>query len=181
VGLFFTYISPAYDTLQAFRAQVVQLDTALQNSQDLKQQREEKITQMNELPRADVARLMKILPDTLDPVRVIVDLDGLAYQTGVTLDSFDIPDLVYKPTAAGSQAQNASSTNELEQAQFTVLCIGQYDSVKQFLRGMETSLGLLDVTSIAIDTKLDSRSAQKNTLPPGQVAATVVFQAYWLK
>jgi Tfp pilus assembly protein PilO len=180
VGLFFTYLRPAYDTLVALQRQEGRIDSALTDSRTLVTRTQELVTKYQDFSKADVARLQAILPDTIDPVRLIIDINALAVRSGVKMLSFGLPNVEPAKTPDPIFDENGVQipvvkTIGVDRAKFQVECEGTYGQVKQFLASIETSLTLLDVTSLRID-----QHAEANKDDVLQLRHTLMFETYAL-
>lgn len=191
VGLFFSYLRPAIDVLTAFQEQEARVDDAITKSERLKTRTQELMTQYAQYERDDVAikRLETLLPDSLDPVRLIINLDTLAQKHHVEITSFDLPrtDRAATPPPAaavqeGQPADGGSITDPVvSPALFRVDAHGQYADLKAFLMSVEQSLSLLDVTNITFASRDLSNGSDTEDIPPGQLSASFILTTYWLK
>lgn len=177
IGLYFTYIRPANDTLQAFRAQEERLNTALADYEQLRTKNEELREQYQLLKAGDIEKLNRILPDMIDPVRVIIDFDALALKNNITIMSFDIPRITEADPYGG--AVGGSSDGPIYgQAVISLECRGTYEDMKAFLRSLESSMTLMDVINLDVDTD-DATTAQGEPIP-GSMGYNLGIQMYWL-
>src|SRR3989344_1966049 len=78
VGLFFWFIDPTYAQIKELRVEEAEFDNALTRARDLKEVRDELIKRYNAFLPSDISRLKKLLPDHVDNVRLIIDLDSIA-------------------------------------------------------------------------------------------------------
>ncbi len=171
VGLFFTYIDPAYKQLQALRALDARLDNALTRSKELTEVREALLQRYSSIADADLARLKKLLPDSVDNVRLIIDIDNVASRYGMRIKNFAFP---------VSVDDVGGATQEVPQgpvgvAEITFVTSGTYADFSAFLYDLERSLRLLDVRSVHITA--GSEAGQST----GTHQFNVSLQTYWLR
>lgn len=76
IGAFVTLVVPRYKQVQAMRADVASFDGRLATAEKLKQSREELIARYNSIPKADLDNLKVLLPDSVDNIRLIIQLDS---------------------------------------------------------------------------------------------------------
>jgi len=76
IGLFFGYVDPVYDDVKVLRAEEARFIDALDRSKELQQIKDQLLAKYNTFSSADLERLQKLLPDNVDNVRLVLDLDG---------------------------------------------------------------------------------------------------------
>lgn len=178
IGLFFTYLQPAYDVLLAFQAQEERLDDTLEESDKLIEVHDSLLRQYNSISSEDMKRLSQILPNDVDVVRLIVDIDALATKHRLTIRSFGVPYLQSEVTNTSSRNRVVAKADEgpVGSAILTIECDGEYADFKALLLDIEQSLSLLDLVSLNI--------AVSDMTRPNAVRETVYtlgLQTYWLK
>jgi hypothetical protein len=103
IGTFVMVIKPRYENLRETRQQVSSSDENLATAAKLKTSREELIARYNSVPKADLDNLKTLLPDSVDNIRLIIQLDALATKNGLsTLRNVDYQ-------IAGDKNQSAQS------------------------------------------------------------------------
>jgi hypothetical protein len=171
IGLFFSYLSPAYETLAAFQAQEKRLDEALVKFEQVRQKKEDLTKQYVSFKQPDLDRLKVIIPNKIDEVETIIILDKLAQNANLGVASFSIP--------GSSGSTYAAAPAEGEQLQygsagFRIELVGSYENLRSFLYQAEQSLALLDVTELTVESSGDLQ------LPPGFYKFYVTLNTYWL-
>ena len=170
-ALFYLYIDPTYAEIKELRVQEGVLDQALSRALELQQTRDQLLSRYNTFAPADLAKAEKMLPDHVDNVRLVLDMDSMASKYGMRVRNVSVQD-PHKPTTNQPQPQQAVGPNE---AQFESMVIsftvsGQYDTFMQFLNDLEHSLRLVDLESLSF-------GAPDN----GVYDFTVSLRTYWLK
>lgn len=152
IALFFGYMKPTWSgDIAEKKMQIQSFDNALEASKQYKEKEAELTTLRNSIAPEDLARLNAFLPDNVDNVQIILDLDALAYRSGVKLSNFDIktataPTVETNPELAGG----LEKPNAVDTADITLKVSGTYSSFRSFLASVEQSLRLLDVVSLKI-------------------------------
>jgi Tfp pilus assembly protein PilO len=105
-------------------------------------------TQYNSIPETTKQNMKLMVPDSVDPVRLVSELTNLGIQTGIPIDT-----ITYAP------GQNTSDTYGSYRVSFTVKT--SYPRFKELMHNIETSLRLLSVQNVTFtlpdkDTKLTS-------------------------
>jgi hypothetical protein len=163
--IFFWYIDPTYASITALRAQESQYDEALSKARDLQAIRDQLLARYNTFSQTDLERLQKLLPDHIDNVRLILDLDSMASKYGmrvrdVSIDTTGSGVTATKVVAAaggsvgGSAAAPASqqlgpSSQPYESVILSFSVSGTYDTFRQYLSDLEKSLRLSDVIGVS--------------------------------
>ncbi len=185
-GLFFTYIRPAYDALQSFQSLETKLDDAIRMNTELTAKRQKLRDTVASFSADDVNRLEQMLPDDIDPVGIIIQLDTLAQRNGLQVTAYKLPDVSRQTTAARPGTQQAQAEPKATPVVFGLECTGPYAGLKQFLYQMEGSVGLWDVTGLTINTAQQNQRAlpygQAQQTPAGMTYPTykIEFDSHWL-
>ncbi len=176
-GVFFGYTKPAYDSSSAVRGQIAEYDTALSKASELQALKQNLLGRYNSFNPADIERLQKLLPDHVDNVRLILDLDNLAGRHGLALQNVAVsaPQTASdSQTAAGSISSSKQRYDSLT-LKFTT--VATYDTFLQLLADLESSLRIVDLVSLRLApaSGTESRSAQP------LYTYDITIRTYWLK
>jgi hypothetical protein len=169
IALFFLQVTPLYSEVKGLRAESAQYDEALGYASELETLRVELAQKLESFPDQDLARLDHFLPRRLDTVRIILDVDGIALRNGVRLADF----AVGEPKATQSQAKGKTATTNTG---YSTVSLGftftsSYGSASQFIRDLQRSLRLLDITMLTVKPS--------NTVP-GQYDFNISLDTYWI-
>lgn len=171
-GIFFVYTQPTFEQIKAMRTEVGQYEGALSKSRELQQVRAVLLDKYKNFNPADLDRLEKLLPDHVDNVRLILDLDRLALSHQMPMQNVVIGD----PTKEGSSGGNASISSpdpvlqKVGALTLTFSTVGTYEQFKSFLSDLEASLRIVDVVGLEISR------GQSN-----QLSYKIILRTYWLK
>jgi Tfp pilus assembly protein PilO len=164
---------------------VTQLDGILLEASEFQKLKSQLMSRYNALPSDMLARLNKLLPDHVDNVRLILDVDSLAAQDNLTLDNVIINTAADSSSAAVSQTAGAATALGAMGAQklaYDSLTLqfktsGTYQNLTQFLRSLQSSLRLVDVIGLSTQINAtDSKTAKEPTY-----TYNIKVQTYWLK
>lgn len=173
LGLFFGYINPTRTgPIAETRAQIDSYESALEAAEHFKEREGQLVVAQSNIPSDGLARLAAFLPDGVDNVQIILDLNTLAARSGMVLSDFN--------TAAGSQAgapgapedpaASLESDGPIDSLEITVSATGTYTSFRNFIDGVESSLRMLDVVAVTVD---DSET--------GVYTYDMTVRLYWLR
>jgi len=163
IGIFFGFVDPQYQDIKKLQAKEKQFDGALTRSKDLRTIRDEKLKVYESFPPEDLERLQKLIPDHIDNIRLVMDLDTTASRYGMRLTNVNVgkPDegLIEGPLARpyGSITVTFSVTTS-------------YETFLRFLADLEQSLRLVDVVGLSFSgSKADFYEFN------------ITLRTYWLK
>ncbi len=159
VGTFAFYINPTYQEVQSLRAEKAEYDAALNNSKILQSIRGSLSDKYKSIDPNNIAKLSKLLPDNVDNIKLILEIQRIASTYGMTLQNVKF-DTEQKPTQTANQAGFVTSgaaqsgpkkdfgTFDLE---FSTQ--GSYANFVSFLSDLERSLRIVDVKSISFTSQ----------------------------
>lgn len=165
VGLFFSYVQPTYRETQAVRAEAAQYTEAISHALELQRRVSDLKARQNSISLADLERLEALLPDEIDEVAFLVDLNALAGKHGLGLGDIRVVDSVDAESADAPSTRRGDTEEEaLAPAEggidtaargkyrtldvhFAVL--GTYENFRSFLTDLERSLVLMDIFDLS--------------------------------
>lgn len=171
VGLFVMYTNPAYQGeggIKALQAQASGYDTALNNSQELKKVRDVLIARRNTFPDGELQKLEKILPNNVDNIRLIIDINGVAARHTLSLKNVLLGNIsdTSKTRSAAAVGASGSPVGSVELG-FTVSA--SYNNFLAFLVDLEHSLRVIDIEKITFTTAENNLNDY-----------TITIRTYWL-
>ncbi len=175
---FFLYTKPAYDSIQDDVLQMAQYDAALDKAAKLQARKQELLNKYNSFSQEDLTRLRKLLPDHVDNVALILDLDNLASRYGLGLENVDVStpaSAAVSKTAVGSIGAGGQKHDSVT-LKFSTY--GTYTNFTTFLRDLEASLRVVDLVSLSIAQGSGSATSLGNE---PLYTFNVALRTYWLK
>lgn len=175
-GIFFFYTKPTYATVGDVQTQIAQYQQALDKAAQLQALKQKLLARYNAFNPTDVSRLQTMLPDHVDNIGLVLELDNLASHYGMALENVDLgtvqPDTKESGIVIGTSAQKYDSLT------IHFATYGTYDNFRSFLTDLESSLRIVDLGSLSL-------SAQST---PGSAAGAspaynynMSIRTYWLK
>jgi len=167
------YTQPTYDNVQALNTQIAQYDEALQKATELQKIKQTLLSRYNTFNPTDVDRLKKLLPDHVDNVRLILDIDSLAGKHGMALQNVAVS------AAQSSQGQQtavgtvSSAKQKYDSLTLKFTTQGTYDEFRTFLTDLESSLRIVDLVSLTLGRASDTNG--------GTYTYDITLRTYWLK
>lgn len=184
-GLFFGFTQPTYSSVKNLEVEGAQLDQILAEAAEFQKLKSELIARYNALPSDQLARLEKLLPDHVDNVRLILDVDSLAASDGLALENVIINSGgTDSSSSSGSSSSTAGSLGDVsaQRIPYDSLSLqfkttGSYSQFVQFLSQLESSLRLVDVS----DLSMQAANSDTSKASDPQYAFNVKVRTYWLK
>lgn len=177
VALFFLYTKPAYDGVRAIQDQIMQYDQALDKAAELQRLKQSLLSRYNAFNPIDVDRLHKLLPDHVDNVRLVLDLDTLASQHGFALQNVVIDAAGSVKTAEQAAPVIGPSRQTFDSLTLRFATAGTYPKFVEFVTALERSLRIVDVVALTMD--VDSAAPAEGGEPVYRFDITL--RTYWLK
>jgi len=163
VGTFFGYVNPTWSGSIASTKEAIALDDqALEAADKYAAQQNTLASARNAISLTNLKRVAVFLPDSVDNVGLIPDLNALAARSGLSLANID----VVSGGTGGANAQGgatgavpqgvvpqglpAAGANPVGSVDLSLSAVGTYSALKSFLIGIERSARLLDVRDIVV-------------------------------
>jgi len=166
-GLFFSYINPTYKETGDLKKVQQEYDNALTKSKELREVRQELLAKYNSFSEENVKRLEKLLPDNIDNVRLIMEINQIAVNNGGMIRSVDIYSDAGEGKGKGDLGPDLRGYDSVG-LRFTVEA--KYDDFVNFMDDLSKSLRIVDI----IDYSL--KSGQEDVYKHN-----VNIRTYWLK
>jgi hypothetical protein len=176
IGLFFTYTNGELQATNAIRTTNAGYLTAIQNSEQLIKERDSVLATYNTLTAQEKANLDKILPDNVDNVRLMIDINNIASRHGILLQGLSTS---ADNTGTGAGANTSSGSGNSSSANPTSGTVNSvsisfgfsssYANFLSFMKDIESSLRILDITSMTVTAN-----------PTGTYNYSMQLQTYWL-
>lgn len=157
IGIFFFFIDPIYKKIQVLNEEIKENNEMLTLVEKLQRERDSLQEKYNSIGDDKRARLEKVLPDTVDNVRLILDINNIAKDFGIAIAGISINgggiDVANESTSnLGNKSLVSGNSNTSKYGTITVgfSVSATYDVFKQFLRRLEESLRLVDVRAFNV-------------------------------
>ncbi len=151
IGLFTLYTNAAYQGpggITTLQAKVAEFDGALDKAQELRRRRDELISKRNTFAAEDLQKLERILPDNVDNIRFVIDINGIAARRNLSLRNVSLGTISDARTSRATIAVGASG-DPVGSAEISFSVLASYDEFLAFLQDLEHSLRIVDVEKIS--------------------------------
>lgn len=179
-AIFFLYTQSTYDTARSVKEQITTYDAALTKATELQELKQTLLSRYNTFDPSDIDKLHKLLPDHVDNVRLILDLDSLAGKHAVALQNVVVSTPQADKTAQTAVGAISSSKQKYDSLTMKFSTQATYDTFQEFIKDLEQSLRIVDLVSL----KISSAGASVPILGAGlQPLYTfdITLKTYWLK
>ena len=152
IGIFFGYIRPSWTgEIADTKAAIANDDQALAAASEYTAQENELASAKNAIDQKDISRLNALLPDSVDNVGLILDLNALAARSGLSLSNVDVmSDTGNSVNNSSKNAVPVSGANAVSSVDLSISAVGTYTSLQTFLTGIEKSQRILDVRNLSV-------------------------------
>ncbi len=176
VGIYFTFTAGKIDELKSIQSVNAGYQQALNNSEKLIKVRDTVLKNYNNISEEDRARLDKMLPDNVDNVRLIIDVNGVGARHGLFLKNIKTNATNIIPTAEITKGSIITTKNNVNGSQgyetvtlsFNVTT--DYQTFIDLLKDLEMSLRIMDISKITLNAN-DGKNYEYS----------VELKTYWLK
>ena len=159
------YTNPLFADIDYLSKQNAGLSKYLEDSRGLTDVFLNKEEQYKNISMDDIEKLNKILPDNIDNVNLIIDIDNIASKYRLKIKNIDIK--AEKPGEFNLGDANKSYGTAVLRFSLSA----PYETFKEFMRDLENSLRLVDISSLSISAAGDT----------GLNEYSVELKTYWLK
>ncbi len=167
VGGFFRFTDPILKEMDGLRDRQAILNQGLDHAKQLRQVQNDLLTAYNSFTTADKDRLNKLVPDSIDNVRLIIDINNIARPYNMSIRDIKIK------TEEGEEESSVIREESAQRKGSVVLgfsVTGPYSNFKAFMADLSRSLRLVDIASVSF-----------STAETGSYDYNVELQTYWLK
>ena len=216
VGVFWSYVKPTYSgltgslepagkSIQELQSEKKDYTDALEKTANIERVRSGLRDQFNKIPKAQQEQVEKMLPDHIDSVRLIIDINNIAAKYGTSVSNLLLTATgstnktstagVAKPAGDPNTAQTATpvgafgSVTPRDENMYKSIKLGftittNYDNLLLFVKELEESLRVVDITSLSFgsDTGTSQSSASvSKPSDPNMSSYTLTIRAYYSK
>ncbi|MFT5180056.1 MAG: Tfp pilus assembly protein PilO [Candidatus Paceibacteria bacterium] len=191
IASFFVVIDPQYDQVKILKLKKEKNNDYIEKSKILEKRRESLRNEFNSISELNREQLEKMLPDTVDNVRLILDINNIAETYGIKIKEITVQESSSESSSSSSSDSGFSSepnTNNqdfsnndsvFDESSITSELIGTialsfsvsttYEIFDEFMGDLEDKLRVVDVKSIKI------------TSGEGSFNYGVSLETYWLR
>jgi Tfp pilus assembly protein PilO len=170
VGIYLTYTSGQWEKVKAVRAVNDGYAQAIKNADQLISLRDKVLADYNSLTVEDKDRLNKMVPNTVDNIRLIIDLNNIAVRHGLSIQGIkaETAAVTNKNDTAASAAKPAETIQNLtlDKVKVAFTVSATYQQFIDFMHDVESDLRIMDfshITMTSSDTGIYNFNVELNT------------------
>lgn len=180
-ALFVGYTRPTYDKVEAVKKDIQEFDQALEKSRELQELKRGLLSRYNTFNERDLARLAKLLPDHVDNVRLVLDLDNLASRYGMAVQNVLISNSAEEdPQAVTVLGSLGAQGEKFDSLTMQFATVGTYPNFVRFLEDLESSLRIVDLVALTIE-EATIASEEEIEFEEPLYEYNLAIRTYWLK
>jgi Tfp pilus assembly protein PilO len=169
IGLFALYTNPTYQSTKELQAQAMSYDDALNKSQELRTVRDQLLSKRNTFSADDIQKLQEMLPDNVDNIRLIIDINNIASRHNLSLQNVSLGTISNSRTTRSATSAGASG-DAVGSVEIGFSVTTSYDNMLAFIQDVEHSLRLIDIENLSF-----SATAGDNSI------YSMSIRTYWLQ
>jgi hypothetical protein len=189
ITLFFVFANPLYSEISVLRGEVASYNEALDNSKALENERDKLTAKYNAINPENLAKIAKLLPENVDNIRLILEIEQIALPYGMVLKDVQYDTAETEANTAGGapiQGGGVARTSPKDYGIFDLSfsTTGTYNNFINFTKDLEKNLRIVDMSSISFSSN-NLVAASSN--PNSKTVSTEVYKydfkikTYWLK
>jgi hypothetical protein len=178
-AIFFTYTQPTIGKIKALQDETFAYTDAITKASEFNAKLNELTNRMNSFRESDVDALEVYLPDSVDALTVMSDIETIARKNNVQIVAM---------TSAADAEDGASGDVQFEDEMialpnvsvhdFNVTASGTYADLKAMLRDVERNKYLLEVVNFQFGAQTDTAAATVSSAAAAEGSYTLVLRAY---
>jgi hypothetical protein len=156
VGVFFMVIDPAYEKVQDNSATIDDNSKMIDLANELRRERENLNARFNNISEEDKQKLEKVLPDAVDNVRLIRDIQDIAVTFGIEISNIGVTGDSSSTEGQTERDRERDLISNSGGASFGKISLSfsvantSYDNFKAFMRRLEDFIRLVDVREFSV-------------------------------
>lgn len=145
---FFTFTNPIYQSISTLKETTASYNEALTNSKTLETEKEKLSNKYNSIAISDLDKIQKFLPDNVDNIRLILEIEKIATPFGMVLK-----DVKYDTASTQTTVSPVGATTKIVNKNYGTWNLefstsGTYDNFVNFTKNLEKNLRIVDIVSI---------------------------------
>lgn len=161
-AVFFVFANPIYSEIGLRKADLASYNEALDNSKALENQRDTLTLKENAMDPNNLAKLTRLLPEGVDNIRLILEIEQIALPYGMVLKDVKYDSNTATNNAVKGSVATASTPQSAQAGSATIQNLhkdygvwdlsfsttGTYNNFLNFTRDLENNLRIVDISSI---------------------------------
>ena len=172
VGIFYFYIDPQYNKIQALQAEQTRYNEAVETARKLETLRNSLVDQYNGFSKADLRRLENFLPQSVDDVRLVLDVDSIAEEHQISISDISIGTEEKDQNSRTRDISIEDETKPYNELALSFSFDATYSQFLSFIEDLESSLRVIDITEMSFGINEEGGNVY---------TFTISMKTYWVK
>jgi Tfp pilus assembly protein PilO len=156
VGVYIFYIDPTLSEISILRAKEAQIDSSIQDAAKAADKIAKLTKKEKTFPENYEQNLHMILPDTIDSVKLLIEVDAMASARGLHISTPQI--------GIGGSGKKGVAAGFVKHT-ITFSLTAPYNVFRTYLRDLESSLSLRDMSNVTFSTSETNADATRYVSP----------------
>lgn len=170
VGIYFTVTKSVLDSARTIKAVNDQYSSAIKKADELIKVRDQVLKEYNSITQENRDRLDKMIPSTVDNIRLIIDMNALAVRDGIVLRGLGSGVSSASKSGVNDSIPSAGGVPTVDTVKVTFSVTAPYMQFISFLKDVEANLRIMNVDHLSV-TGSDT----------GVYDFSVSITTYWLR
>lgn len=171
IATFVLVVQPQYNEIKTMQAKEGELEDVLGNARTLQSLRDSLLEKRNQIANNDIRRLEKLIPESADNVKLILEFEQIAARHDVRIQAASAT-----RADEGSNGGESTQSFDIESNDYGVITLdfsieGSYNNFISFLKDIEKNLRITDIRSLQITPSAES----------SDYTYQISVDTYWLK
>ncbi len=176
VVTFAFFVKPKYAELSKMKDDVRRYENVLRNARKLQEIRDSLLEKQKQFSRTELSRLEKMIPDSANNVKLILELQNIASKYGISIQTASSKK-DEKKKKTGKKKTGKKVNFDVETKDYGIMtlsfgAIGPYQEFLSFLEDLEDNIRIIDLREITIEP------SDRN---PNSYNFGLTLDTYWLK
>lgn len=170
-GIFFAYVNPTWSGPIAAAKDAIALDdSALAAAEEYAVRKNELSAARADIDLENLERITTLLPDSVDNVGLILDINALAARSGISLANIDVATVDGGAKGGAQGTLPIATASPVGSINLSLTALGTFSAFQTFVDGIERSARLLDIQDILVKGS-----------DTGVYTYQITLRLYWLR
>ncbi len=180
IAIIFTYIEPTFGEIKTLQDELFQYTDAHGKASELNQKLATLVSKVSQFRRSDIDTLEMFLPDQVDTIAVMADIEAITRQHGMQLVSLAAAEVQEGDTDVVLAEAEVFVPDYTTYQDFSLVVTGPYSDLKRLLGALERNKYGLEIVRLQFGTESQTAntSVSSAAVPTGGYGMTLRAYAF---